>query len=67
MWAYWYRVGLSINTNMIVEAFHRVFKYNYLKGTCNKSVDNCLLNLLKFIRDKHYERLTKGNTTTKLM
>ena len=59
MWAYCYRVGLGINTNMIVEAFHRVFKYNYLKGKYNKRVDNCLLNLLKFVRDKYFERLIK--------
>ena len=31
-WAYCYRKGMGINTNMIVEAFHRVFKYGYLKG-----------------------------------
>ena len=31
-WAYCYRRGLGINTNMAVEAFHRVFKYSYLKG-----------------------------------
>ena len=36
-WAYCYRKGMGINTNMIVEAFHRVFKYNYLKGKYNKS------------------------------
>ena len=69
MWAYCYRVGLGINTNMIVEAFHRVFKYNYLKGKFNKRVDNCLLNLLKFVRDKYFERLiklTKGKCNYKM-
>jgi hypothetical protein len=35
-WAYYYRAGLGINTNMFVEAFHRVFKYNYLNGKHNK-------------------------------
>ena len=30
-WGYFYRVGLGINTNMYCEAFHRVFKYCYLK------------------------------------
>ena len=69
MWAYCYRVGLGINTNMIVEAFHRGFKYNYLKGKCNKRVDNCLLSLLKFVRDKYFERLiklTKGKCNYKM-
>ena len=59
MWAYCHRIGLGINTNILVEAFHRVFKYNYLKGKFNKRVDNCLLNLLKFVRDKFFERLIK--------
>ncbi len=68
-WAYCYRKGLGINTNMMVEAFHRIFKYNYLKGKYNKRVDNCLINLLKYTRDKMFERLiklTKGKSTHKL-
>jgi hypothetical protein len=38
-WAYCYRTGLGINTNMMVEAFHRVFKYNYIskENTTNLS------------------------------
>ena len=59
MWAYCFRLGMGINTNMIVEAFHHVFKYAYLKGKVNKRVDNCLVNLLKFVRDKYFERLIK--------
>ena len=60
---------MGINTNMMVEAFHRVFKYNYLKGKYNKRVDNCLVNLMKYTRDKLFERLiklTKGKSTSKL-
>ncbi len=48
-WAYCYRTRMGINTNMAVEAFHQVFKYNYLKGKVNKRVDNCLNSLL----DRH--------------
>ena len=68
-WAYSYRTGMGINTNMMVEAFHRVFKYNYLKEKYNKRVDNCLVNLMKYTRDKLFERLiklTKGKSTSKL-
>ena len=68
-WGYYYRVGLGINTNMFCEAFHRVFKYTYLKGKANKRVDKCLVNLIKFKRDKTFERikkLTKGKLTQKL-
>jgi hypothetical protein len=38
-WAYCYRIGLGINTNMFVEAFHRVFKRIYLGGKVNKCMD----------------------------
>lgn len=68
-WAYCFRVGLGINTNMFVEAFHHVFKYNYLKGKTNKRMDNLLLNLMKFVRDKTFDRLiklTKGKITMRL-
>ena len=68
-WAYCYRKGLGINTNMMVEAFHRVFKYNYLKGKYYKRVDSCLVNLQKYTRDKLFEtliKLTKGKSTSKL-
>ena len=68
-WAYCYRKGMGINTNMAVEAFHRVFKYNYLKGKANKRVDNCMVNLLQYIRDKSFDRaikLTKGKSTAKM-
>ena len=68
-WAYCHRLGLGINTNMFVESFHRVFKHVYLKGKCNKRVDACLVNLLKFARDKFFERLikiTKGKQSTRL-
>ena len=68
-WAFCHRLALGINTNMYVEAFHRTFKHNYLKGKFNKRVDTYLLNLLKFIRDKPYERtikLTKGKLTIRI-
>ena len=31
-WAYCYRAGEGINTNMFVESLHKNFKYNYLHG-----------------------------------
>ena len=68
-WGYFGRVGLGINTNMFCEAFHRVFKYLYLKGKVNKRVDRCLVNLLKYNRDKTFDRLIKlhkGKSTQKL-
>lgn len=44
---------------MYVESFHRVIKYMYLKGETNKRVDKCIQVLMKFERDKGFERLIK--------
>ena len=68
-WCYAYRTGAGINTYMLYEAFHRVFKYKYLKGKFNKRVDKCLVNLIKFNRDKVFQRfskLTKGKYTSRM-
>ncbi len=44
---------------MYVESFHRVLKYIYLKGKTNKRVDKCLQVLMKYARDKTFDRLIK--------
>ena len=54
---------------MFCEAFHRVFKYSYLKGKANKRVDKCLVNLIKYNRDRVFSRLiklTKGKVTQRI-
>ena len=58
-WAACYRMDAFLNTNMYVEAFHRVLKYIYMKGRVNKRLDKCLHILLKLARDKGFERLVK--------
>ena len=68
-WGYFSRCGLGINTNIFCEAFHRVFKYNYLNGKQKKRVDKCLVNLLKYNCDKTFDRiikLTKSKMTQRL-
>lgn len=68
-WAYWSRKGSGINTNMLCEAFHRVLKYSYLNGKFNKRVDVCLLGLIRYNRDRIFERLiklTKGKKSHKI-
>ena len=63
-WAYCYRVGFGFNTNMFVEAFHSVFKR--LGRKVNKRVDGCLVNLMRFMRDKCFGcviKFTKGKAT----
>lgn len=47
-WASCYRKNAMVNTNMYVEAFHRVLKHVYMKGTVNKRVDTCITTLLRF-------------------
>ena len=44
---------------MFSESFHRAFGYKYLKEKLNNRVDKCLLNLIKFNRDKISERFSK--------
>lgn len=68
-WAYCFRLRMGINTNMFSEAFHRVLKRVYLGGEVGKRIDCCLVNLVKFSRDKAFDRaikLTKGKQTYRL-
>ena len=58
-WAYAYRIGAEINTNMYVESFHRVLKIVYLDSKQNRRVDHLLAVLLRFARDKAFERIQK--------
>ncbi len=58
-WATCYRKAALVNTNMHVEAFHRTLRYQYLMGKVNKPVDKCIHTLLKFARDKAFDRLVK--------
>ena len=58
-WAGCYRKSSFINTNMYVEAFHRVLKHVYMKGKVNKRVDKCVHVLMRYERDKAFERLIK--------
>ena len=44
---------------MYVEAFHRVLKYNFLKGKHNKRVDALIYALLEYLRFKSIDRLIK--------
>ncbi|XP_049943326.1 uncharacterized protein LOC126424635 [Schistocerca serialis cubense] len=39
MWAYSYRIGLGLNTNMFLEANHKTLKYSYVLKKINNRVD----------------------------
>lgn len=58
-WAYCHRRKLGINTNMHLEAMHRVLKYCYLDGKRNNRLDKLLVVLMKLVRDKMFDRIVK--------
>ena len=58
-WGLAYRLGAGINTNMYVEAIHRVLKHVYLGGYVKHRIDSLTVVLLRFERNKVFERLTK--------
>lgn len=58
-WAFCYRGGSPLNTNMFVESFHRLLKVVYLQNKQNRRVDRLLNTLLTIAKDKAYERLIK--------
>ena len=61
-WASCYRQHTAVNTNMFVEAFHRVLKMVYLHHKRNRRVDVLLVTLLRISRDKAFERFHKMET-----
>lgn len=68
-WAYCYRLYSGLNTNMHIERMHRTIKYIYLKGKNVKRLDKALHAIMKFVRDKLFDRLIaihKGKLTSKL-
>lgn len=60
LWAECYRKGCRINTNMHLEAMHRVIKYCYLEGKNVLRLDKGLHAVLKFVRDKIVDRMMKN-------
>uniref|UniRef100_A0A6P7HAU8 Uncharacterized protein LOC114346433 n=1 Tax=Diabrotica virgifera virgifera TaxID=50390 RepID=A0A6P7HAU8_DIAVI len=69
LWAYCYRKGLGINTNMYLEALHRTLKHVYFQGKKNKRVDTCLYALLNLVRDiviKKLKKKVKGNNSHRM-
>ena len=68
-WAYSYRIGANINTNMHIENFHKIIKHIYMEGKKSKRVDKCIDALFAYLLDKQFDRLTKlqkGKLSTKV-
>ncbi|XP_035215395.1 uncharacterized protein LOC118188975 [Stegodyphus dumicola] len=69
LWAYCYRLHCGLNTNMHIERMHRTLKYVYLHGKNVKRLDKSIHAIMKFVRDRLFDRLLvmhKGKLTTKL-
>lgn len=58
-WAYCFRLGVGINTNMHLESFHKIIKHVYMGGLKARRLDRSVGVLLKIARDKQFERLIK--------
>lgn len=68
-WAYCFRLNSGLNTNMHIERMHRTIKHIYLYGRFVKRLDKAIDGIMKFVRDKIFERviiLHKGKVSTKL-
>lgn len=68
-WAYCYRLHSGLNTNMHIERMHGIIKHMYLKGKKPKRLDIAIHTIMRFVRDKLFERLIsfyKGKVTSKL-
>ena len=67
-WAYCYRAGCGINTNMHLERMHGILKYKYLRGKKTKRMDSAIKAVLDLAFDREYDRLIslcKGGKVTK--
>jgi len=58
-WAYFNRKHCGINTNMYLEALHKVIKHSYLDGKQCKRLDLAIDALMSLVRDKSFERMIK--------
>lgn len=68
-WAYCYRLHAGINTNMHLERMHKTIKYIYLKGKTVKRLDKAIYAIMKFVKDKLFDRLIshhKGKICSKI-
>ncbi|XP_075219943.1 uncharacterized protein LOC142323685 [Lycorma delicatula] len=58
-WAYCYRIGAGINTNIAIENFNKLLSYCYLRGKKSKRLDVTLFDVLKLLQDKLFDILIK--------
>ena len=59
LWATFERVNSGINTNMMIESFHRKLKVCYMMNKQNRRIDSLLNILIRISRDMVFEYLLK--------
>gem|GEM_PF-4549271 len=68
-WAYCFRKGACLNTNMFLEALHKKLKYKYLDGKKNRRIDKTIFMIMQFSRDAMFEceiRKFKNKPTSRM-
>ncbi|XP_077503829.1 uncharacterized protein LOC144114150 [Amblyomma americanum] len=69
MWAYSFRTGLGINTNMYLERMHRTLKHSFLEGKKNHRVDRLITALMDMTYEslmKRVQHIVKAKRTSKM-
>ena len=67
-WAYCYRTGLGINTNMHLESMHKKLKYSFFGGKDVKRLDVSVSCLMRMLLDYQFNRIIsqeKGERSNK--
>lgn len=67
-WAYCFRLGARLNTNMRIERYHRELKAKYLENKTVKRVDKAIEAMFELVFDKEFDRhgkLSKGKANTR--
>ena len=69
-WAYCYRIGCGVNTNMCLERMHGILKYKYLRGKRTRLLDAAIKGVMDMVSDRQFDRLITlcngGKMTKKL-
>ena len=58
-WATFNRINSGVNTNMMLESFHRKLKVCYLQNKQNRRIDSLLNTMVRIARDLVFETLIK--------
>lgn len=58
-WVHCFMKDNDVRTNLHIESWHRILKYNYLGGKKNKRADTLIVRLLEMSKDTQYKENMK--------